>query len=47
VTETIKRNNQDKAIIFSINNKQFESLEADESAITVSWVFAIYKMFEN
>ncbi|KAL9539552.1 hypothetical protein MBANPS3_010189 [Mucor bainieri] len=34
VTETIKRNNQDKAIIFLINNKQFTHLEADESAIT-------------
>ncbi|GAN09647.1 UPF0172-domain-containing protein [Mucor ambiguus] len=34
VTETIKRNNQDKAIIFLINNKQLAHLEADESAIT-------------
>ncbi|KAG2197092.1 hypothetical protein INT46_008693 [Mucor plumbeus] len=34
VTETIKKNNEDKAIIFLINNKQFTSLEKDESAIT-------------
>ncbi|CEP18643.1 hypothetical protein [Parasitella parasitica] len=34
VTETIKKNNQDQAIIFLIDNKQFASLEPNKSAIT-------------
>lgn len=45
VTETIKRNNQDKAIIFLINNKQFTHLEADESAITVSRCRAMSRVY--
>lgn len=43
VTETIKKNNEDKAIIFLINNKQFTSLEKDESAITVSFLLCASK----
>ncbi|KAI8643489.1 hypothetical protein BD408DRAFT_385359 [Parasitella parasitica] len=34
VTETIKKNNQDQAIIFLLDNKQFISLDSDKSAIT-------------